>query len=311
LDYCDLALSVRDAALGSSTLAKLTPVAIALVLTVSVAYYLSVQPYFYSYLLVVQGLSVPAAGHVTQTFSFTSTISSIATSLLIKYTKRYKIFIFVGALIYLMGIGLMIRYRQENSSIASIIGTQIAVGIGGGMLNVPAQLAVQASVPSHQNVGVATAVYLTCVEIGGAVGSAIAGAIWGHDIPRKLNAYLPAAARADAQKIYNSINVALEYQIGSPERLAINRAYQETMRTLLLISICVSVPVILLSLVVKNVVLDGSEERVKGRVIGGTVGNENPVEDNVARDFEAMKEKHSLGDESQGPLVRKQASTTD
>ncbi|PQE09180.1 siderophore iron transporter mirC protein [Rutstroemia sp. NJR-2017a BBW] len=286
-------------------LVKLTPVVITLVLTVSVAYYLSVQPYFYSYLLVVQGLSVPAAGHVTQTFSFTSTISSIATSLLIKYTRRYKIFIFVGALIYMMGIGLMIRYRQENSSIASIVGTQIAVGIGGGMLNVPAQLAVQASVPSHQNVGVATAVYLTCVEIGGAVGSAIAGAIWGHDIPRKLNAYLPAAAQADAQKIYNSINVALEYQMGSPERLAINKAYQETMRTLLLISICVSVPVVLLSVVVKNVVLDGAEEKVKGRVIGGTVGNDGAGEGNVARDHEAMEEKHSSGEESQGPLVGK------
>ncbi|PQE14923.1 siderophore iron transporter mirC protein [Rutstroemia sp. NJR-2017a WRK4] len=270
------------------------------------AYYLSVQPYFYSYLLVVQGLSVPAAGHVTQTFSFTSTISSIATSLLIKYTKRYKIFITVGALIYLMGIGLMIRYRQENSSIASIVGTQIAVGIGGGMLNVPAQLAVQASVPSHQNVGVATAVYLTCVEIGGAVGSAIAGAIWGHDIPRKLNAYLPAAAQADAQKIYNSINVALEYQMGSPERLAINKAYQETMRTLLLISICVSVPVVLLSVVVKNVVLDGAEEKVKGRVIGGTVGNDGAGEGNVSRDHEAMEEKYSSGEESQGPFVGKQ-----
>ncbi|KAM3081644.1 hypothetical protein ACMFMG_005097 [Clarireedia jacksonii] len=100
-------------ALGVPTIVPSTPV-----LTISVAYYLSVQPYFYSYLLVVQGLSVPAAGHVIQTFSFTSTMSSIVTSLLIKYAKQYKVFISVGSLIYMMGIGLMIRYRQGNSSIA-------------------------------------------------------------------------------------------------------------------------------------------------------------------------------------------------
>ncbi|KAM3081142.1 hypothetical protein ACMFMF_003058, partial [Clarireedia jacksonii] len=132
-------------------------------------------------------------------------------------------------------------------------------------------------------------VYLTCVEIGGVVGSAIAGAVWGHDIPRKLNAYLPPTAQVDAQKIYDSINVALEYPKGSPERLAINRAYQETMHTLLIISMSVSVPVFLLSLVVRNVALDGSEGRVKGRVIGGTAGNDRVGEVDNAAELKVME----------------------
>ena len=68
-----------------------------------------------------------------------------------------------------MGIGLMIRYRSEGSSTSQIVGTQIAVGIGGGMLNVPAQLGVQAAV-SHSDVAGATAIFLTILEIGGAVG---------------------------------------------------------------------------------------------------------------------------------------------
>ncbi|KAL8758117.1 MAG: hypothetical protein Q9184_004028, partial [Pyrenodesmia sp. 2 TL-2023] len=84
-------------------------------------------------------------GYITQTFSFTSTVSSIIVSLFIKFTRHYKYYIITGAAIYLMGIGLMIRYRVETSSTSQIVGTQIAVGIGGGMLNVPAQLGVQAS----------------------------------------------------------------------------------------------------------------------------------------------------------------------
>ncbi|KAM0155394.1 hypothetical protein ACHAPC_005108 [Botrytis cinerea] len=177
-------------------------------------------------------------------------------------------FYFTGALIYLMGIGLMFHYRRENSSIAQIIGTQIAVGIGGGMLNVPAQLAVQASVPSHQNVAVATAVYLTCVEMGGAVGSAISGVIWGQDIPKKLAQY---SSTIDSKAVYNSITNALAYPMGTPERIAINRAYQETMQKLLIVALCVSAPIVLLSLVIKNAKLDAGEDKVKGRVIGGRV----------------------------------------
>ncbi|KAK6597433.1 major facilitator superfamily transporter [Botrytis cinerea] len=210
----------------------------------------------------------PAAGHVTQVFSFTATISSVIISFFIKYTKYYKPYITAGALIYLMGIGLMFHYRRENSSIAQIIGTQIAVGIGGGMLNVPAQLAVQASVPSHQNVAVATAVYLTCVEMGGAVGSAISGVIWGQDIPKKLAQY---SSTIDSKAVYNSITNALAYPMGTPERIAINRAYQETMQKLLIVALCVSAPIVLLSLVIKNAKLDAGEDKVKGRVIGGRV----------------------------------------
>lgn len=198
-------------------------------------------------------------------------------SFFIKYTKYYKPYITAGSLIYLMGIGLMYHYRQENSSIAQIIGTQIAVGIGGGMLNVPAQLAVQASVPSHQNVAVATAVYLTCVEMGGAVGSAIAGVIWGHDIPKKLAEY---STTINSSAVYNSINNALAYPMGTPERIAINRAYQETMHKLLVVALCVSAPIVILSSVIKNARLDAGEDKVKGRVIGGTAEEKQETQNN-------------------------------
>ena len=56
-----------------------------------------------------------------------------------------------------MGMGIMLAYRNEDASVGSLVGTQIAIGIGGGFLNVPVQLAVQASV-SHQDVAAATTV---------------------------------------------------------------------------------------------------------------------------------------------------------
>ncbi|KAL9085449.1 MAG: hypothetical protein Q9165_007599 [Trypethelium subeluteriae] len=235
-----------------------------------VAFYLSVYPYFYSYLLIVQNQSITAAGHITQTFTFTSTVTSIIVSIIIKYTRHYKYFITLGSSIYLMGIGLMLRYRTQGVSTGALVGCQIAVGIGGGMLNVPAQLGVQASV-SHQRVAAATAVFLTILEIGGAVGTAISGAIWTSNVPRKLAAYLPDETKGQAAAIFGSVEVASGmYPVGSPTRAAIDRAYQETMTTILIVAVCVCAPLIPLSLMMKDYKLDQLDQHVKGKVIGGT-----------------------------------------
>jgi hypothetical protein len=233
-----------------------------------VAFYLSIYPYFSSYLLIVQGQSVTAAGHITQTFSFSSTVTAFIISFIIKYTAHYKYFVTTGSCIYLMGMGLLIRYRQEGVSTAKLIGCQIAVGIGGGMLNVPAQLGVQASA-SHQQVAAATAAFLTILEIGGAVGSAISGAVWSNTVPKKLAKYLPPDIADQAHAIYGNVTLASTgWPMGSPERRAINRAYQETMTILLTIAVCVCAPLIPLSLLMKNYRLDRMDQKVRGTVIG-------------------------------------------
>ncbi|KAI9826331.1 MAG: hypothetical protein M1832_000248 [Thelocarpon impressellum] len=219
------------------------------------AFYLSVQPYLNSYLQVVQNESISAAGLITNVFSFTSTVSSIVVSLAIKHTAHYKYFVLAGSCVYLLAIGLLIRYRTESSSTWQIVGTQICLGAGGGMLNVPAQLGVQASA-SHSEVAAATAIFLTLLEIGGAVGAAISGAVWTSSVPAKLQEYLPARSKDQATAIFASLATARSYAVGSPERVAINRAYQETMNVLLIIAAAVSVPMIPLALLMKNYKLD-------------------------------------------------------
>ncbi|OGM46252.1 siderophore iron transporter mirC [Aspergillus bombycis] len=219
------------------------------------AFYFSVQPYLYSYLQVVQGYDVATAGRVTQTFAFTSTIAAFSVSLLIKYTRRYRIYVTIGSGIYMIGLLLMMLYRKEGSSSTLILGTQVVVGMGGGLLNVPVQLGVQASA-SHQEVAAATAMFLTSMEMGGAVGAAISGAVWTHNIPRKLRRYLPDENKGDAKEIFGRLDKALSFPIGSPARIAINRSYQETMNKLLVLALIATIPLIPLSLSMKNYRLD-------------------------------------------------------
>lgn len=243
---------------------------------------LSVYPFLSSYLMIVQGKSVIAAGRITQVYTFSSTVSSIVVSLVIKHTGHYKYFVTFGACVYVMGLGLMFHYRQEGVSTATLVGCQIATGIGGGLLNVPAQLGVQASA-SHQEVAAATAVFLTMLEIGGAVGAAISGAIWSNSVPGKLERYLPGEMRDQALQIYGNVTLASTgWAMGTPERIAINRAYQEAMHTLLTVAVCVSALLVPLSLMMQNHRLqcmprsaaDGPADRPQmdqkacGRVIG-------------------------------------------
>lgn len=232
-------------------------------------FYLSVQPYFYSYLQVVQSQSVTSAGYITQTFSFSATVSSILVSLAIWKTKHFKWFIVFGAALYMVGVGLIMRYRDQNATTAQLVGPQVALGLGGGMVNVPAQLAVQAAVP-HQDVAAATAIFLTLVEIGGAVGNAISGAIWTANLPAYLEEYLPEGSKDLTQPIFGNLTMAMAYPQGSPIRDAINRSYQDTMNKLLIGALVFAGMTVIFALCLKNVKLDEIDQKVKGTVIGSS-----------------------------------------
>ena len=120
--------------------------------------------------------------------------------------------------------------------------------------------------------------YLTVVEIGGAAGATISGAVWTKLIPQKLAEYLPLASKGQTQAIFNDMTVVMGYAIGTPERTAINHAYQETMNTLLIIAVCVAIPLVPFALIMKNYRLDRMDQNVKGRVMGGRVNDEGKVE---------------------------------
>ena len=119
----------------------------------------------------------------------------------------------------------------------------------------PVQLGVQASAHHHE-VASATAMFLTALEMGGAVGAAISGAIWTHYIPQKLHMYLPPESQADAAEIFGRLTKALSYPMGSATRIAISQAYQETMDNLIRLAVIAALPLIPLSLIMKNYKLD-------------------------------------------------------
>lgn len=74
--------------------------------------------YFSSFLQVVNDLSVTDASYVVQVYTVGSCLCSIAVGLLIHYTKRYKpACLYFGIPISILGMGLMIKFRQPDINI--------------------------------------------------------------------------------------------------------------------------------------------------------------------------------------------------
>ncbi|KAK4123363.1 MFS general substrate transporter [Parathielavia appendiculata] len=230
-------------------------------------FYIAVQPYFYSYLLVALNLPVSQAGPITQTFSFASTIAALLASLIIRRLSvpRPRPFILTGAALYTAAIAVLLRTRTRGASILSLFLAQTTLGAGAGLMHVATQLVVQAAASStniahghaQQYVGVATASFLTMGQAGSAVGAAVSGAVWGRLVPAKLAEYLPDHVKGEAAKIYASVVVACSYAWGSPEREAIARSYQETITVLLWVALVACGPVLVLASLVGDYRLDG------------------------------------------------------
>lgn len=219
------------------------------------AFYLSIQTYFYSYLLVVRQQSPAAAGRIAQTFMFAAGVTAIVTFLAIRHAGKYKALLVQGAFYYLLLIYFNVKESAApDARIADIVLNHLGAGMGAGVLMVSAQVGARAAVPRKLAVA-AEAVLLLFVEVGGAVGAAVSGAVWIRLVPSKLSAYLPAnVTEAHAQAIFADVVVASNYTLypsGSPAREAINRSYYETMHILLTIAAILCAPLPLLSLFMK------------------------------------------------------------
>ncbi|PNS18887.1 hypothetical protein CAC42_5426 [Sphaceloma murrayae] len=224
------------------------------------AFYTSVLPYFYSYLLVVHGQSVSAAGHITQMFTFSCTITAVAVSFWIKRSRRYRLILLIGCGFYSAGL-IWMCFLQEGASVSMLVGSQLTLGVGGGLIHGPAQLGVQAAV-RHADVATATALFLTFLEVGGAAGSAISGSIWSGTLLQKLEEYLPEKTADQAAAIFGDVNLAANgWPIGDPTRGAINRAYQETIRNIFYVAVLISLTLLPLALVMQNYKLDEVDQQ--------------------------------------------------
>lgn len=189
--------------------------------------------FFSSFLQVVNNLSVTEASYVVQIYGLGSSISAIATGLAIRYTGRFKaITLYVAIPTYTLFMGLMVYFRQPYMNIGYIIMCQIFISIAAGGIIITPQIAAM-SAASHQHIAAVVAVLSMFSSVGGAIGLTVAGAIWQSIFPAKLAEYLPVEEQKNLLSIYSMLDVQLGYEIGTPARVAIQRAYADAQSMML------------------------------------------------------------------------------
>lgn len=107
------------------------------------------QPYFYSFIVVVNDLSPKAATNIVTSQGVSTTVIGIAGALVVKFTGNCKWVIVAGTVIKMIGGGLMLAYSDPDATLVQILFGQLVSGGGSGMISVVAQTAVQA-VAKHQ-----------------------------------------------------------------------------------------------------------------------------------------------------------------
>ncbi|KAH8594980.1 siderophore iron transporter-like protein mirB [Bisporella sp. PMI_857] len=194
--------------------------------------------YFYSLNIVVFNQSVTDATYIGNIYTVGSTFWALVLGVLIRYNGRLKwLAVYFGVPMTILGVALMIHFRQPGINIGYIVMCMIFIAFGGGTLVICEQMTVMA-VSKHENITAVLAVEGLVANVGGAIGLAVAGAMWQGIFPAKLAKYLPADAQADLASIYGDLTVQSSYALGTPTRDAINRSYGDTQKLMLIAATC-------------------------------------------------------------------------
>ncbi|KAF4556482.1 Hypothetical protein D9617_1g083600 [Elsinoe fawcettii] len=196
--------------------------------------------YFYSLNIVLFNQSVVHATYIGNIYTVGSCFICVVYGLLLRYVSgRVKLYsLFWGVPLTMLGVGLMIKFRQPDVNIGYIVMCQIFIAFGGGVLVISEQTTLMA-VSKQRDFPALLAMESMIISIGSAVGSTIAGAMWTGIFPAKLAVNLPAEAQANLTTIYGDITVQSGYEWGSPTRDAINLSYGQTQRYMLIAATCI------------------------------------------------------------------------
>ncbi|CED82708.1 Predicted transporter (major facilitator superfamily) [Phaffia rhodozyma] len=209
--------------------------------------------YLYTVLVVAFDESTLSATRIVSLYSFTSVITGVIAGIVVRRVRRLKPFMVAGVCIYMIGFGLLIRFRGRTvSDHSGLIGGQIVLGIAGGLFPYPAQALIR-SATKRSHLAIITALYLSAYSIGSALGNTISGAIWTQVLPKYLAQELGPVNSTLVASVYGDpFTFILSYPMSTPERQAVVLAYQHTQRLLCITGICLCVPLLGCVSVVRN-----------------------------------------------------------
>ncbi|KAF2702846.1 alpha/beta-hydrolase [Pleomassaria siparia CBS 279.74] len=195
--------------------------------------------YLYSLLIVLFDQTITHATYINNVYTMGSCFICLVYGVALRYNGHLKWYsLFWGVPLMILGVGLMIKFRQPGQGVGYIVMCLVFIAFGGGVLVTSEQTTLMA-VSKQEDFPALLACESMIISIGSAIGSTIAGAIWTGVFPARLLANLPADAMENFALIYGDLTVQASYPVGSPTRDAINLSYAQTQRYMLISAVCV------------------------------------------------------------------------
>ncbi|CAK7228853.1 Siderochrome iron transporter 2 [Sporothrix bragantina] len=187
--------------------------------------------YYYYFVQVVYDLSVSKTGYMTQIYNIGSCFWGVVFGIYVRQTKHFKwACLCFGLVLQMLGSGLMIRFRGQESNIGLIVMCQIFIAFGGGTLVIGQSMAVMAAA-DRDGVPMMLALLYLFNSFGGSIGYAVSQAIYVNTFPNALRSHLPDDLKNQTETIFNGGSILqLTYPMGSPAREAINYAWGQSQR---------------------------------------------------------------------------------
>lgn len=222
--------------------------------------------YFSSFLQVVPNLNLVQTGYVINIYSMGACFWSFIAGIILRYTGDFKWqSLFFGMPMTLLGVSLMIVFRQPDVNIGYIVMCQLFIAFGGGTLVITQQVGAMAAT-THQYIAVVLAILSVFNAVGGAIGQSIAGAVWGGTFTSDLARFLPPETQANATIITGGLGVQLSYPVGDPTRIGIQNAYGNSQRIMLIAATCITT-LGFLAVGMWRAIDTRERKQVKGRVL--------------------------------------------
>ncbi len=233
--------------------------------SIYVAWYIW-DSYFYSLNIVLFRQSITQATYIGNIYTIGSCFWSLVLGVCIRFNGRIKWYaLCFGVPLTILGVGLMIHFRQPGVHIGYIVMCQIFVAFGGGTLVICEQMTVMA-VSTHQHIPAVLAMEGLVAYVGSSIGLAIAAAMWTGIFPQKLLENLPASAQSDFASIYGDLTVQASYPVGSPTRIAIDKSYAETQRLMLIAATSLYAITLVSTALWKDIDVKNMTQRTKGLI---------------------------------------------
>ncbi len=222
------------------------------------------------FLQVVKGMSPTKSGLQLTPMMGGLLVTSILAGRAISRFGRYRPFPIVGTAVMTVGMALLAQLGVNSATLTAAL-DMLVLGLGLGMVMQVLVLAVQNAV-EFRVMGVATSGSILFRQIGGSIGLAIFGAIFGNSLHSKLAAELPPGAH-----VPKTVSPAVVRTL--PPRLhdAYARAIAESLHPVFVTAAVIAVVAFLLTWLLREVPLRTTSRATAGEGLAGAASEETAL----------------------------------